>query len=231
MRAATSTAAPERVRWPRLAATSHPEPRSLLPQGYAGLTEATAPRHLVLPATTAVPLIVKLLDSVDRPPQFVMGAHGAYSVLEGDCAPSYLEAWLAPLGPTPCWGCPWTSPPATPSTWLRCWAPTAGAWPSSSATPPSSGRCRWQDGHGRVGLADRTAKVDGERTKVEPAPDPDALPRVPDQPAGEETTGAQHDDRPWPKGVPHPGSSRVPHTVVATTASTNSATPRTVRTR
>jgi AraC-like DNA-binding protein len=27
-----------------------------------------------------------------------MGAHGAYSILEGDCAPSYLEAWLTPLG-------------------------------------------------------------------------------------------------------------------------------------
>jgi AraC-like DNA-binding protein len=93
-----SAAEPELVRWPRLAATPHPGLRSLLPRGYAGFTEATAPRHLVLPATTSVPLIVKLLDSPHRPPQFVMGAHGAYSVVEGDCAPSYLEVWLAPLG-------------------------------------------------------------------------------------------------------------------------------------
>jgi AraC-like DNA-binding protein len=52
----------------------------------------------VLPATTSVPLVVKLIDSAHRPPAFVMGAHGSYSVLEGDCAPSYLEVWLAPLG-------------------------------------------------------------------------------------------------------------------------------------
>src|SRR4029450_1940294 len=41
-----------------------------------------------LPATTAVPLIMKLRDSAYRPPEFVMGAHGSYSVMEGDCAPS-----------------------------------------------------------------------------------------------------------------------------------------------
>jgi AraC-like DNA-binding protein len=87
---------PERARWPRLAAQPAPALRSLLPRGYAGYTEATAPRHLVLPATTAVPLVVKILDSPYRPPQFVMGAHGAHTVLEGDCAPSYLELWLAP---------------------------------------------------------------------------------------------------------------------------------------
>jgi AraC-like DNA-binding protein len=93
-----SAAEPERARWPRLASPPRPELRALLPRGYAGFTEATAPRHLVLPASVSVPLIVKLVDSVDRPPQFVIGAHGAYSILEGDCAPSYLEVWLAPLG-------------------------------------------------------------------------------------------------------------------------------------
>jgi AraC-like DNA-binding protein len=72
--------------------------RSLLRGGYAGFTEATAPRHLVLPASISVPLVVKLLDSAHRPPAFVMGAHGTYSILQGDCAPSYLEVWLAPLG-------------------------------------------------------------------------------------------------------------------------------------
>jgi hypothetical protein len=85
-----STAAPERARWPRL--------RPLLARGYAGFTEATVPRHLVLPATTSVPLVVKLLDSPHRPPAFVMGAHGSSTVVEGDCAPSYLEVLLAPLG-------------------------------------------------------------------------------------------------------------------------------------
>jgi hypothetical protein len=41
---------------------------------------------------------VKILDSAHCPPAFVMGAHGSSTVVEGDCAPSYLEVWLAPLG-------------------------------------------------------------------------------------------------------------------------------------
>jgi AraC-like DNA-binding protein len=98
MSTATSTAVPERARWPRLAASPQPPLRSLLPRGYAGYTEATTPRHLVLPATTTVSLVVKLLDSAHRPPAFVMGARGSSTVLDGDCAPSYLEVRLAPLG-------------------------------------------------------------------------------------------------------------------------------------
>jgi hypothetical protein len=98
MGTATSSAAPERARWPRLAGSPHSRLRSLLPRGYAGFTEATTPRHLVLPASTSVPLVVKILDSPRRPPAFVMGAHGSSSVVEGDCAPSYLEVLLTPLG-------------------------------------------------------------------------------------------------------------------------------------
>jgi AraC-like DNA-binding protein len=93
-----SMAAPERARWPRLTAAPRPQLRPLLARGYAGFTEATVPRRLVLPATTSVPLVVKLLDSAHRPPAFVMGAHGSSTVVEGDCAPSYLEVLLAPLG-------------------------------------------------------------------------------------------------------------------------------------
>jgi AraC-like DNA-binding protein len=91
-------ARPERARWPRLAAAPHPRLRSPLPRGYLGFTEATTPRRLVLPATTAVPLVVKLADSPYRPPAFVMGAHGTSVVLEGDCAPFHLEVLLGPLG-------------------------------------------------------------------------------------------------------------------------------------
>jgi AraC-like DNA-binding protein len=91
-------AAPERVRWPRLTATPDPRLQPLLSRGYVGFTEATMPRHLVLPATTAVPLVVKLADSPYRPPAFVMGGHDSAIVLEGDCAPSYLEVLLSPLG-------------------------------------------------------------------------------------------------------------------------------------
>jgi AraC-like DNA-binding protein len=94
----TSPAAPERARSPRVAGGPHPALRSLLPRGYGGFTEATTPRHLALPATASVPLVVKLVDSPHRPPQFLMGAHGAPLVVGGDCALSYLEVWLAPLG-------------------------------------------------------------------------------------------------------------------------------------
>jgi AraC-like DNA-binding protein len=98
MTAAPSDGAPERARWPRVAGAPHPQLRSLLPRGYAGFTWATTPRHLILPATASVPLVVKLADSAYRPPQFLMGTHGAATILEGDCAPSYLEVWLGPLG-------------------------------------------------------------------------------------------------------------------------------------
>jgi AraC-like DNA-binding protein len=93
-----TTAAPEQARWPRLAGSPHRRLRSLLPRGYAGYTGATAPRHLILPATASVALVVKILDSAYRPPQFVMGAHASSSVVEGECAPSYLEVRLTPLG-------------------------------------------------------------------------------------------------------------------------------------
>jgi hypothetical protein len=98
MSTAMSTGAPERARWPRLAASPHPRLRGLLPRGYAGFTEATTPRHLVLPATSSVLLVVKLADSPYRPPAFVLGAPDSFMVLEGACARSYLEVWLAPLG-------------------------------------------------------------------------------------------------------------------------------------
>jgi AraC-like DNA-binding protein len=93
----TRAAAPERARWPRLAAAPQAQLRPLLPRGYTGFTEATSPRHLVLPASVSVPLVVKLADSAHRPPAFVMGAHGSSTVLEGACAPTYLELLLTPL--------------------------------------------------------------------------------------------------------------------------------------
>jgi AraC-like DNA-binding protein len=98
MNEAAPTAAPERARSPRVAAAPQPLLRSLLTRGYAGFTEATTPRRIVVPATTSVPLVVKLLDSPHRPPAFVMGASGSSTVLEGECAPSYVEVLLEPLG-------------------------------------------------------------------------------------------------------------------------------------
>jgi AraC-like DNA-binding protein len=86
------------ARWPLLAAAPQPPLRPLLPRGYVGFTEATTPRHRVVPATTSVPLVVKLADSPHRPSAFVMGARDSFMVLEGASARSYLEVLLAPLG-------------------------------------------------------------------------------------------------------------------------------------
>jgi AraC-like DNA-binding protein len=98
MGTASSTAAPERVRWPRLVAAPQAPLRLLLPRGYVGFNKATAPRHLDLPATTSIPLVVKTVDSRHRPAAFAMGAPGSFTVLEGACAPFHLEVLLAPLG-------------------------------------------------------------------------------------------------------------------------------------
>jgi AraC-like DNA-binding protein len=97
MAAPTPGPAPELARWPRLAAAPAPQLRQSLPRGYAGYTEATRPRHLLLPASAMVPLVVKLADSPQRPPAFLLGASDTWTVPEGDCAPSYLELRLAPL--------------------------------------------------------------------------------------------------------------------------------------
>jgi AraC-like DNA-binding protein len=91
-------AVPERTRWPQQVTAAHPGLRPLLVQDYAAFTEASGPRHVVLPATTSVGLIVKLEDSAHRPPAFVMGPHGRHTVLDGACAPSYLRVFLSPLG-------------------------------------------------------------------------------------------------------------------------------------
>jgi hypothetical protein len=98
MSAQSCSAEPERTRSPRLTAVPHPRLRPLLPRGYAGFVEVTAPRHLVLPASVAVGLVVKIRDSAHRPPAFVVGAHSERVVPEGGCAPSYVEVWLDPLG-------------------------------------------------------------------------------------------------------------------------------------
>jgi AraC-like DNA-binding protein len=95
---AASSAAPEWVRWPRLVVAPQARLRPLLPRGYAGFTGATTPRQLVLPATTSVLLVVKLVDSPHHPPAFVVGAHDSFAVLEGACTRSYLEVLLSPLG-------------------------------------------------------------------------------------------------------------------------------------
>jgi AraC-like DNA-binding protein len=81
-----------------MAWTPHPQLRPALARPHTGYTEVSHAHQLVVPATAAVPVIVRVHDSVDRAPTFVMGVHDTYTVMVDTCAPSYLEVWLAPLG-------------------------------------------------------------------------------------------------------------------------------------
>ena len=89
----------ERARRPAARGTPHPALRAVVRRDYAGFTDATEPSGgFVLPATTSLLVVVKAQDSPLRPPQFARGPHGSFSVVDGRCAPAYLEAWLSPLG-------------------------------------------------------------------------------------------------------------------------------------
>jgi AraC-like DNA-binding protein len=63
--------------------------------GHADVDQAST--GMVLPASVAIQVVVKLEDSPHRPPQFVGGAHDAHVSISGACAPSYLQVVLAPL--------------------------------------------------------------------------------------------------------------------------------------
>jgi hypothetical protein len=70
----------------------------LLARPYSGIT-AVAPRHrLLLPASARVSLVVKLCDSPYRAPAFLRCADDRFALVDGECARSYLEVWMAPLG-------------------------------------------------------------------------------------------------------------------------------------
>ena len=89
----------ERARQPGARGAPHPALRVAVTRDYAGFTDGTEPDGgFVLPATTSVLVVVKVQDSALRPPQFTRGPHGSFAVVDGACAPSYLEAWLSPLG-------------------------------------------------------------------------------------------------------------------------------------
>jgi len=89
--------------------------RGVVARDYAGFTDATSPKGgFVLPATTCVPVIVKIQDSALRPPVFVNGPHDRFTTVAGSCAPSYLELWLAPLGAYRILGLPLDKLPGQP---------------------------------------------------------------------------------------------------------------------
>jgi hypothetical protein len=99
---------PEGSRRPDQRRPRHPELRPLLARDYVGFVEGSDPHRLVLPATAAVPLVLRLLDGEEREPAFLFGAHGSYITMPEACAPSYLEVWLAPLGAYTVLGVPMT---------------------------------------------------------------------------------------------------------------------------
>ena len=100
---------PERGRWPRSTAAPSAHLRPVLRPGYAGFDESSGPRHVVLPATASVALIVKIRDSEHRPPAYVIeGALAEHTVLDGACSPSYLRVFLNPLGAYTLLGMPLT---------------------------------------------------------------------------------------------------------------------------
>jgi AraC-like DNA-binding protein len=89
---------PERNRSSGISRAPHPALRPLLRRDYTGYADGGDQHHLVLPASVSVPQIVKVIDSPHRPLEFAMGVHDTYIDVDGACAPSYLELWLAPLG-------------------------------------------------------------------------------------------------------------------------------------
>jgi AraC-like DNA-binding protein len=88
----------ERAALPRVVGRPHALVRSLLAQPYTGIAPETARHRLLLSATARVSLVVKIDDSPYRPPGFVQGTHDRYAVVDGECARSYLEVGMAPLG-------------------------------------------------------------------------------------------------------------------------------------
>jgi AraC-like DNA-binding protein len=92
-----ATADLERLRSPCVLGTPHPLLSPHLARPHTGFVEGTSPRHLVIPASATVSVVVKLRNSAHRPPAFVKGPHRAHLVPEGECAASYLEVRLSPL--------------------------------------------------------------------------------------------------------------------------------------
>jgi AraC-like DNA-binding protein len=82
-------------------ATRPPDPllRGLLARDYAQhfLTPDRA-GPFVLPASVSVTVVVKLEHSALRPAEFVQGVQSTGTLIEGGCAPSYIEFALTPLG-------------------------------------------------------------------------------------------------------------------------------------
>jgi AraC-like DNA-binding protein len=98
MASTTAARAGERSQQPHRKARPHPALRGLVARDHWGVTPLSRPHRLLIPATAAVPLVLKIFDSQHRPPAFVHGVHDHFVLMNGECAPSYLEVLMAPLG-------------------------------------------------------------------------------------------------------------------------------------
>lgn len=72
--------------------------RQLVRSGYAGwVRPPERAGRFVVPASVCVRLVLKVEDSALRPPEFVHGVQSSYLVIDGGCAPQYVEVTLSPL--------------------------------------------------------------------------------------------------------------------------------------
>ncbi|WP_024799485.1 helix-turn-helix domain-containing protein [Nocardia sp. BMG51109] len=97
--AAVGSVAPGRSGEPRIDAEPHPSLRPMLAERYHGYSDAEWPQvHGSVPAGIAVRLVVKLVDSARRPPEFLIGPRDHHLPIDGACAPAYIELVLDPIG-------------------------------------------------------------------------------------------------------------------------------------
>jgi AraC-like DNA-binding protein len=92
------TRAGERSQRPHRKARPHQGLRGLVARDYWGVIQPCRRHRLSIPATASVPLVLKICDSPYRPPAFLHGVHDHFVLMDGECAPSYLEILMAPLG-------------------------------------------------------------------------------------------------------------------------------------
>jgi AraC-like DNA-binding protein len=96
--AGTWHVASERIAWPQPQRRPHPALRHLLAHDYWAATGDLGTHRLLQPATTTVALVIKMRDSPHRAPAFVAGPQTRYALIDGECALSYVEVRLTPLG-------------------------------------------------------------------------------------------------------------------------------------
>ncbi len=91
---------PEEFRIPQAVSTPHPRLTTMISRKYAGHSGSGKSHKfpILLPATTAVQIVIRLDETDCRPCSFLRGPKAAPLLLDLFCASSYLELWLNPSG-------------------------------------------------------------------------------------------------------------------------------------